>query len=293
MTGRRPSGVLFVLPALVLLVVFVFIPLVGVLGLSLTNLDLYSLANTANLHAIGAENYLHLLRDRRAWQALAATLAVVVVGVPATLVLSLISALMIESIAERWRGLFRTALFVPVVCSTVAIAIGWRYLLNTRFGLVNHLLRVLGLGAPNWLGNPHLAIIAITIVVVWKGFGYGMIIVAAARREIPEELYEAARIEGAGVRQRLLRITVPMLAPTLGLLALLDVSGYWQLFAEPYVLTRGGPLGSTTSLLLLMYDRGFLWWRWGAASAIAVVLTAMMWMFAWAQRHARADWRGE
>lgn len=293
MMCKRSSGVLFVLPALVLLALFVFIPLVGVLGLSLTDFDVYALANPANLHVIGAANYWHLLHDRQAWQALEVTLVVVVVGVPATLLLSLISALMIESVAERWRGLFRTALFVPVVCSTVAIAISWRYLLNTRFGLVNHLLALLGLGAPDWLGSPRLAILAITVVVVWKGFGYGMIIVAAARREIPEELYDAARIEGAGVRQRLLRITVPMLAPTLGLLALLDVSGYWQLFAEPYVLTQGGPLGSTTSLLLLMYERGFRWWRWGAASAIAMVLTAVMWLFAWVQRHTRAGWRGE
>ncbi len=293
MTRKHSSGALFVLPALVLLAVFVFIPLIGVFGLSLTDFDVYSVANPANLHLIGADNYWHLLRDRQAWQALETTLVVVVVGVPATLLLSLISALMIESIAERWRGLFRTALFVPVVCSTVAIAISWRYLLNTRFGLVNHVLGLLGLRAPDWLGSPHLAILAITIVVVWKGFGYGMIIVSAARKEIPDELYDAARIEGAGVRHRLLRITVPMLAPTLGLLALLDVSGYWQLFAEPYVLTQGGPLGSTTSLLLLMYERGFRWWRWGAASAIAMALTAVMWLFAWVQRHTRAGWRGD
>ncbi len=293
MTRKHPSGVLFVLPALLLLALFVFIPLIGVFGLSLTDFDVYALADSANLHLIGAANYWHLLRDRQAWQALEVTLVVVLVGVPATLLLSLISALMIESIAERWRGLFRTALFVPVVCSTVAIAISWRYLLNTRFGLVNHLLALLGLGTPDWLGSPNLAILAITLVVVWKGFGYGMIIVAAARREIPDELYDAARIEGAGVRQRLLRITVPMLAPTLGLLALLDVSGYWQLFAEPYVLTQGGPLGSTTSLLLLMYERGFRWWRWGTASAIAMALTAVMWLFAWVQRHTRAGWRGE
>lgn len=290
---KSTTGILFVLPALVLLTLFVLIPLLAVIGLSVTNFDVYALADIANLHLIGFANYRHLLHDRQAWQAFATTMTVVLVGVPTTLAFSLVCALMIESIAARWRGLFRTALFVPVVCSTVAIAIGWRYLLNTRYGLINHLLAAVHLPTPNWLGSPALAVMAITAVVVWKGFGYGMIIVAAARKEIPDELYDAARIEGAGVGRQLWHITVPMLAPTLGLLALLDVSGYWQLFAEPYVLTQGGPMGSTMSLLLLMYDRGFGWWRWGTASAIAVALTAIMWLFAWLQRHTRAAWRGD
>ncbi len=290
---KSSTGALFVLPALLLISLFVLIPFLGVLGLSLSNFDVYTLAHTASLHFTGAANYDHLLHDAAAWQALETTATVVLVGVPATLALSLICALMIESIAARWRGLFRTALFLPVVCSTVAVAIGWRYLLNTRYGLVNHFLAAMHLPAPNWLGNPMLAVIAITVVVVWKGFGYGMIIVAAARKEIPDELYDVARIEGASVGQQLLRITVPMLAPTLGLLALLDVSGYWQLFAEPYVLTQGGPMGSTMSLLLLMYERGFRWWRWGMASAVAMVLTAIMWLFAWLQRHTKVAWRGD
>ncbi|MBW8079514.1 MAG: ABC transporter permease subunit [Gallionella sp.] len=285
------SGPLFVLPALALIARFVLIPFLGVLGLSMTNFDIYVLASSANLHFIGGANYVHLLHDHAAWQALETTLTVVLAGVPATLALSLICALMIESIAPRWRGLFRTAFFLPVVCSTVAVAISWRYLLNTHYGLINHLLVAVDLPALNWLGSPTLAVIAITVVVVWKGFGYGMIILAAARREIPEELYDIARIEGAGVRQQLLNITVPILAPTLGLLALLDVAGYWQLFAEPYVLTQGGPMGSTMSLLLLMYDRGFRWWRWGVASALAMILTVIMWLFVWLQRHTKTSWR--
>ena len=287
------TALFFILPALLLIVLFVFVPLIGVLGLSMTDFNIYSLANGADLHFIGVANFIHLLHDRAAWQGVETTMTVVLVGVPATLALSLICALMIESISARWRGLFRTAFFLPVVCSTVAVAISWRYMLNTRYGLVNRLLAAAHLPTPNWLGTPSLALLAITVVVVWKGFGYGMIIVAAARREIPDELYDIARIEGAGMMQQLLRITVPMLAPTLGLLALLDAAGYWQLFAEPYVLTQGGPMGSTMSLLLLMYDRGFRWWRWGVASALAMVLTVIMWLFAWLQRHTRAAWRGE
>jgi multiple sugar transport system permease protein len=290
---KTPTALLFILPAMLLILLFVFIPLIGVLGLSMTEFNVYSLANQANIHFIGVANFIHLLHDHAVWQGMETTMTVVFVGVPATLALSLICALMIESIAERWRGLFRTAFFLPVVCSTVAVAISWRYLLNTRYGLVNRLLAAVHLPTPNWLGTPGLALLAVTVVVVWKGFGYGMIIVAAARREIPDELYDIARIEGAGMTQQLLRITVPMLAPTLGLLALLDAAGYWQLFAEPYVLTQGGPMGSTMSLLLLMYHRGFRWWRWGVASALAVLLTVIMWLFAWLQRHTRAAWRGE
>ncbi|MGC8521973.1 MAG: carbohydrate ABC transporter permease [Steroidobacteraceae bacterium] len=290
---KASTALLFVIPALAMILLFVFIPLIGVLGLSLTDFNVYALANSANLHFVGVANFTHLLHDHAAWQGVETTMTVVLVGVPATLGLSLVCALMIESIGARWRGLFRTAFFLPVVCSTVAVAIGWRYLLNTRYGLVNRLLAAAHLPTPDWLGTPGLALLAVTVVVVWKGFGYGMIIVAAARREIPDELYDIARIEGAGMTQQLLRITMPMLAPTLGLLALLDAAGYWQLFAEPYVLTQGGPMGSTMSLLLLMYDRGFRWWRWGVASALAMVLTVIMWLFAWLQRHTRAAWRGD
>lgn len=182
------TALFFILPALLLIVLFVFVPLIGVLGLSMTDFNIYSLANGADLHFIGVANFIHLLHDRAAWQGVETTMTVVLVGVPATLALSLICALMIESISARWRGLFRTAFFLPVVCSTVAVAISWRYMLNTRYGLVNRLLAAAHLPTPNWLGTPSLALLAITVVVVWKGFGYGMIIVAAARREIPDEL---------------------------------------------------------------------------------------------------------
>jgi len=124
----------------------------------------------------------------------------------------------------------------------------------------------------DWLGNPRWAMPAIILLAVWKNFGYNMLIFIAGLQAIPEDLYEAAHLDGAGPWRRFIHITVPMLGPTLLFVALVTMIGYFQLFAEPYVMTRGGPLQSTTSMVLLMYEEGFRWWRMGNAAAVAFVL---------------------
>jgi multiple sugar transport system permease protein len=124
----------------------------------------------------------------------------------------------------------------------------------------------------DWLGDPHWAMPAIILYAVWKNFGYNMIILLAGLQAIPDELYEAARIDGASAWRRFRHVTWPMLGPTLFMVAILTVAGYFQLFAEPYVMTEGGPLQSTTSVLYLMYDEGFKWWNLGSASAMAFLL---------------------
>src|SRR5690606_10663128 len=159
-----------------------------------------------------------------------------------------------------------------VVTTLVAVAVIWMYLLHTRYGLVNYVLGGLGLPRVDWLGDPTWAMPAIVLFAVWKNFGYNMVIFLAALQNIPQGLYEAARIDGASVRQQLWFITLPSLGPTLLLVGILTMAGYFQLFAEPYVMTQGGPLGSTTSVLYLMYEQGFKWWNLGTASAVAFVL---------------------
>jgi multiple sugar transport system permease protein len=129
-----------------------------------------------------------------------------------------------------------------------------------------------GIHPIDWLGDPHWAMPAIILFAVWKNFGYNMIIFLAGLQAIPVELYEAARIDGASFWQQFRHITLPMLGPTLLMVGILTVSGYFQLFAEPYVMTEGGPLESTTSVLYMMYDEGFKWWNMGSASAIAFLL---------------------
>ena len=172
----------------------------------------------------------------------------------------------------RFRGLFRTALFAPVVTTLVAVAVIWRYLFNTQYGLINYALGGLGIERIDWLGDPTWAMPAIIVFAVWKNFGYNMLILLAGLQAIPEELYEAARIDGASFWRRFRHVTLPMLGPVMAMVNVLTIAGYFQLFAEPYVMTQGGPLQSTVSVLYFMYEEGFKWWNLGSASAVAFML---------------------
>jgi multiple sugar transport system permease protein len=274
--NRTRAGWWFSLPALLLIAVFFLLPVVAALLLSFTDFDLYALADPANLRYIGLENYRTLLVTPLFWQALGNTALFVVLGVPLSLLASLGAALLVDSRLARFRPLFRTALFAPVVTTLVAVALIWRYLLHTRYGLLNYLLTHLGVPAIDWLGDPHWSMPAIVLLAVWKNFGYNMIILIAALQAIPEDLHDAARLEGAGAWERLRHITLPLLTPTLALVGILTVSGYFQLFAEPYVMTQGGPLQSTVSVLYFMFDQGFTWWKLGFASSVAFVLFALI-----------------
>ena len=267
---------LFLAPALLVLGVFFLLPVLGALGLSLTDYDLYALADIHNLRFVALHNYLALLQRPLFWSALGHTVYFVAVGVPLSMAASLGAALLLNSPLARCKAFFRTALFAPVVTTVVAVAVIWRYLFNTRYGIVNFALGHLGVHPVDWLGDPHWAMPAIILFAVWKNFGYNMIIFLAGLQAIPPELYEAARIDGASAWRQLRHITLPLLGPTLLLVGILTVAGYFQLFAEPYVMTEGGPLQSTTSVLYLMYDEGFQWWNLGEASAVAFLLFVIM-----------------
>ncbi len=270
--SRGRTAWLFLTPALLVLGVFFFVPVLGALGLSLTDYDLYALADIRNLRFVGLHNYWELLQRPLFWTALGNTFYFVAVGVPLSIGASLGTALLLNSPLARWKAFHRTVLFAPVVTTVVAVAVIWRYLFNTKYGLVNHALATLGLDPVDWLGDPHWAMPTIIAFAVWKNFGYNMIILLAGLQAIAPELYEAARIDGATRWRQFRHITLPMLRPTLVLVMVLTVAGYFQLFAEPYVMTEGGPLQSTVSILYLMYDDGFKWWNFGVASAVAFAL---------------------
>ena len=266
------AGWWFASPALAMIAIFFFLPVAGAFVISLTDFDIYAVANPANLRFVGLRNYLQLLQAPVFWGALGNTVFFVALGVPASIGASLGTALLLNSAVARARAFFRTALFAPVVTTVVAVAVIWTYLLHTRYGLINHFLGYAGIHPVDWLGDPRWAMPAIVLFAVWKNFGYNMLILLAALQTIPEELYEAARIEGASRVHQLRFVTLPLLTPTLFLVTTLTVAGYFQLFAEPYVMTQGGPLQSTVSVLYLMYEEGFKWWNLGPASAVAFLL---------------------
>jgi multiple sugar transport system permease protein len=262
----------FVAPALLVIVAFFFVPVVAALALSLTDFDIYALADSRNLRVVGLGNYAQLLRTPLFWQAFGNTLYFVAVGVPLSITVSFGTALLLHSRLARFQALFRTALFAPVVTTLVAVAVIWRYLYNPHYGLLNYAFGQLGLPPIDWLGDPRWAMPAIILFAVWKNFGYNMIIILTGLQSIPEPLYEAARIDGASTWRQFRHVTLPMLAPIVAMVNVLTVAGYFQLFAEPYVMTQGGPLQSTVSVLYFMYEEGFKWWNLGAASAVAFLL---------------------
>ncbi|GAA0887203.1 carbohydrate ABC transporter permease [Rhodanobacter soli] len=267
---------LFLTPALLVLGVFFLLPVLAALALSLTDYDLYALADIRNLRFVGLGNYWELLHRPLFWSALGHTAYFVAVGVPLSMGASLGAALLLNSPLARCKPLFRTALFAPVVTTVVAVAVIWRYLFNTKYGMANYVLDLVGIHPIDWLGDPHWAMPTIILFAVWKNFGYNMIIFLAGLQAIPPDLYEAARIDGASSWRQFRHITLPMLKPTMLMVGILTVSGYFQLFAEPYVMTEGGPLQSTVSVLYLMYDEGFKWWNLGSASAVAFLLFLLM-----------------
>ena len=274
--NRQRAAWLFLAPALLVLGVFFLLPVIAALVLSLTDYDLYALADIRNLRFVALSNYWALLQRPLFWSALGHTVYFVAVGVPLSMAASLGSALLLNSPLARAKSFFRTALFAPVVTTVVAVAVIWRYLFNTKYGMANFVLGHLGIHPIDWLGDPHWAMPTIIAFAVWKNFGYNMIIFLAGLQAIPIDLYEAARIDGASPWRQFRHITLPMLAPTMLMVSILTVSGYFQLFAEPYVMTEGGPLQSTTSVLYLMYDEGFKWWNLGSASAVAFLLFIIM-----------------
>ena len=274
--NRQHAAWWFLAPALLVLGIFFLLPVIAALGLSLTDYDLYALADIRHLRFVALHNYWDLLHQPRFWSALGHTFYFVIVGVPLSIMVSLGAALLLNSPLVRHKAVFRTALFAPVVTTVVAVAVVWRYILNTKYGWLNYVLGLVGIHPVDWLGNPHWAIPSIILFAVWKNFGYNMIILMAGLQAIPADLYEAARIDGASIAQQFRHITLPMLRPTLLMVAILTVSGYFQLFAEPYVMTEGGPLQSTTSVLYLMYNEGFKWWNFGTASAVAFLLFVIM-----------------
>jgi len=279
--GVNAVGWTLAAPALVVIAVFFAVPVAAGLALSLTDFDLYALADIATMRFVGLQNYTRLLQTPLFWQALGNTFYFVVVGVPVSIGLSLAAALLLNARVAKWQPFFRTALFAPVVTTVVAVAVIWRYLLHTRYGLINQGFAAIGISPIDWLGNPHWSMPAIILFSAWKNFGYNMVILLAALQAVPRELYESARVDGAGPFRQFVDLTFPMLTPTLVMVGIMTISGYFQLFAEPYVMTQGGPLRSTVSVLYFMYEEGFRWWNLGNASAVAFLLFVVIFSVSW------------
>lgn len=268
----RRAAYFFLAPALIPIFAFFFVPALAAFVLSFTDFDIYALANFKFARLVGLKNYHQLLGDPLFWQAMRNTSYYVLVGGPLSIAASLGTALLLHSKLIRFRSFFQTVYFAPVVTTLVAVAVVWRFLYHPRFGLLNYALGFFGVDPIDWLGDPAWAMPAIILMSIWKSFGYNMIIFVAGLQNIPTQLYEAAHMDGANAWQQFKSITLPMLAPTTVFVSIIAMIGNFQLFTEPYVMTQGGPVNSTLSIVLLMYQQGFRWWNLGYSASIAFVL---------------------
>lgn len=277
MKPQSRAALLFLAPGMALITLFFILPVIAGFFLSLTDFDLYSIGDVRNTRVVGAKNYASLLDNPLFWRALTNTLYFSFVGGPLTIAVALAAALLLNAKLARFKALFRTIYFAPVVTTIVGVAIVWKYVYHPRVGLLNRMLDAIGIQGPDWLGDPQWAMPALILLAVWRGFGYATVIFLAGLQNVPEELYEAARIDGAGGWKQFWHVTVPQLGPTFVFVGIITAIGFLQVFAEPYVMTPdGGPLNSTLTIVMLMYREGFRWWNMGYAAAVAFILFAMV-----------------
>lgn len=277
------TGWAFAAPFVILFGLFLAFPILASFALSFTSFGLRDLQNPVGTSVVGIDNYLRLFGDPTFWTSLFNTFYFVVVGVPLTLAIGLLVAVALNRGVTRFRTAFRVGYYLPVITSIVAIAVVWRFLLNPDVGLLDMILRSVGLRGPAWLADPTFAMPSIIAMGVWRNVGFAMVVFLAGLQAIPSSLYEAAAIDGAGRFQSFRYVTLPMLRPTLLFMTVITTIGYLQLFEEPFVMTGGGPLNKTLSVTMYMYQQGFGFFHQGYASAIAYVLFVIVAIVAFLQ----------
>lgn len=264
----------FIFPALLLLILFSIIPIIISLVISFTNLDITGLGNWGAVKFIGLSNFINLFHDSLFLQAVGNTLFYVVIGVPAVIALSLAIAIMINFGQNRFFKLMRLVFYTPSITNTAAVAVVWTFMYNPSTGLINNILNQIGLGSVGWLTDQNVAKIALIILAVWKAIGLNMLIFLAALQGIPKDFCEAAELDGASWWQQTIHITIPSLKFSIFFVSVTTLIGWFQFFDEPFVMTKGGPLGSTNSVALFVYQNGFQQSNFGYAASASFVMFA-------------------
>ena len=276
----RWLGYIYGGPVIVAFLLFNLYPMMLGLYLSFTSWDILRPPTF-----IGLRNWVDLLSDDLLLRALLQTLYYAVASVAGATVLSLALALLLNQ-RLKTIGFYRTFFFLPAVTSLVAIAMVWRWIYNTEFGVLNAFLGSLGINPVNWLGDPVLAMPAVILMSIWRSAGFNTVLFLAGLQGVPQEYYEAAEIDGASRWDRFRHVTLPLVSPTTFFVVVNGLIGSWQVFDQVYILTRGGPQLSTITVVYLIYSNGFEWYKTGYASAMAyglflilIALTALQFIF--------------
>lgn len=269
--AERRAAFWFLLPDSLGLLVFVAVPMVLALALGFFSLDGFG-----HLGFVGVDNYVRMVGDPQFWSSLRITGLYVIAVVPLLYAVGLALALLVK---QRFPGvtLVRSALFLPYVISLVVVGMVWQFLLADKVGIISQGLAMIGLGNTSLLGSPRLAMISVIVITLWFQMGYYMIIFLAGLQDIPAEMYEAAKVDGASPWQRFTSITMPMLAPTSFFVVITStvavITGGLDLV---YVLTQGGPAGSTSLIVFFVYEQAFLFGEYGYAAAIGSTLVVLL-----------------
>lgn len=270
---KKYAPYLFLLPAAVVLLVFFFMPFFQTIYLSFLDYstDIYSPT------LVGLKNYTNLLHSALFYKVMFNTFVYLFVAVPILAIVPLFLAILIN---QKLRGLtlYKILIYLPVIVSIVVAAIAFKWL-YAQAGILNYFLQVLGLNAIGWLTDTRFALISVIIVTIWKGIGYYMMIYLASLMSVPKELYEACDIDGAGFFRKHLTVTIPHIMPTIALVTTISAISAMKVFAEIYVMTKGGPLNSSKTIVYYIYERAFENLDLGYASALAVVLLIIVMAF--------------
>ena len=262
---------MFISPAIILLLLFSIFPIFVALIISFTDAGVTGLADWSKINFIGLQNFKEIFADPVFFQSLGNTVYYVVIGVPLLIILSMGIAILINTGNNKFFRAFRVVFYAPSVTNVVAIAVIWSFLYNP-FGFFNYILGLFGVEAIGWLQDPNIAKVSLIILALWRAVGTNMLIFLAALQSIPKEYYEAASLDGATLKNQIFSITIPNLKFATFFVGVTSLIGWLQFFDEPFVMTKGGPLNSTKSIALFIYNNGFQLSRFGYAAAGSFVL---------------------
>lgn len=269
----KTAPYLFLLPAGIILLIFFFIPFFQTIWLSF--LDYSNSIYSASFS--GLQNYIDILHNPIFYKVMINTIIYLVAAVPVLAIIPLFLAILIN---QKIRGItvYKILIYLPVIVSIVVAAIAFKWLYAEQ-GILNYILNVFHINSIGWLTDPKYAIYSVIIVTIWKGIGYYMMIYLAALMSVPKELYEACDIDGAGFLRKHLTVTVPHIMPTIALVTTISSISAMKIFAEIYVMTKGGPLNSTKTIVYYIYEKAFENLDLGYASAMSVILLIIVMIF--------------
>lgn len=269
---RRKYGtiVLFLAPSMLLIFVFVILPVFVVFFLSLTDFDMRAMNHLRPAQMVFFKNYVELFTHDLFLKSVCNTFYFMVLMIPATMVLALTVAILLNGPATHLRNFFKAGYFLPQITDAIAVTTVFFWLSSRDYGLVNYLLKMIGIQGPSWTQDARWAMPTIAIMLIWRLTGYYCVLYLAGLQSIPDQYYEAAEIDGAGAWQKVRHITIPLLNPTTLLISIMAIISGLQLFAETMVIQ--GPFDSTMTMMRYVYDYGFTYFRFGYAAAASVVL---------------------